>query len=248
MNRKRHELPDFKNDLNNCGGFFDLDTKIDEIAEREQLSESPNFWDDNVVAQKIMQEISERKEWIELWKSAQQTVDDADAMIQLADELADESLENDINTELLKSQQTVDELELRKILSGKDDSRNAILTIHAGAGGTEEKEWPGNVRELVSTIRLALQTTQSDQIEVIDLHRAISPSSSPDNSVGQFNFSTERSLRDDIARADQMKIEATLERCKGNVSKAAAILSISRETLHNKIRRYGINTHDFRAK
>ncbi len=112
----------------------------------------------------------------------------------------------------------------------------------------QERDWAGNVRELVSTIRLALQTTQADHIEVIDLHRAIAPNSQQDNPVGQFNFSTDRSLRDDIARADQMKIEATLERCKGNVSKAAAILSISRETLHNKIRRYGINTHDFRAK
>ena len=127
--------------MSNYGGFFDLDTKIDEIAEREQLSEAPNFWDDNVAAQKVMQEISERKEWVSLWKAAQQTVDDADAMIQLADELADESLENDINTELTKSQQAVDELELRKILSGKDDSRNAILTIHAGAGGTEAQDW-----------------------------------------------------------------------------------------------------------
>lgn len=134
------------------------------------------------------------------------------------------------------------------VLRHNTDMEEGKVISPAAVEYLQEKEWPGNVRELVSTIRLALQTTQSDQIEVIDLHRAISPSSMPENSVGQFNFSTDRSLRDDIARADQMKIEATLERCKGNVSKAAAILSISRETLHNKIRRYGINTHDFRAK
>jgi peptide chain release factor 2 len=54
--------------LNNCGGSFDLDTKLDEIAEREQQSEAPNFWDDNTAAQKIMQEIAERKEWVSLWQ------------------------------------------------------------------------------------------------------------------------------------------------------------------------------------
>jgi transcriptional regulator of acetoin/glycerol metabolism len=46
---------------------------------------------------------------------------------------------------------------------------------------------------------------------------------------------------------DKMKIEKTLERTNGNVSKAAAILAVSRETLHNKIRKYGIDVHRYRA-
>ncbi len=128
-------------ELNNYGGSFDLDTKLDEIAEREQQSEAPNFWDDNTAAQKIMQEISERKEWVSLWQSSVAIVEDAGAMIELADEMNDESLEADINVEIAKAQASVDELELRKILSSKDDSRNALLTIHAGAGGTEAQDW-----------------------------------------------------------------------------------------------------------
>lgn len=114
----------------------------------------------------------------------------------------------------------------------------------------QDHPWPGNVRELVSTVRVALQTVSDDSVEVSDLHRIISNGRQDDSTAGgrQFAISTERTLRDDIARADRMKIEATLERCKGNVSKASALLGISRETLHNKIRRYGINTHDFRSK
>ena len=114
----------------------------------------------------------------------------------------------------------------------------------------QDHPWPGNVRELVSTVRVALQTVSDDSVEVSDLHRIISNGRQDDSTAGgrQFAISTERTLRDDIARADRMKIEATLERCKGNVSKASALLGIRRETLHNKIRRYGINTHDFRSK
>jgi DNA-binding NtrC family response regulator len=60
--------------------------------------------------------------------------------------------------------------------------------------------------------------------------------------------SSDRTLKEDLAEVDRKKIESTLERTSGNVSKAAAILGISRETLHNKVRKYGINTQLFRFK
>jgi peptide chain release factor 2 len=123
------------------GGFFDLEVKQTEIAEREQLSEQPGFWDDANQAQKIMQEISERKEWIAIWESAQLSVHDAEALLQLAEEMGDSSMEQEIDTEISSAKDAVDNLELRKILSAPDDHRNAILTIHAGAGGTEAQDW-----------------------------------------------------------------------------------------------------------
>ena len=92
-------------------------------------------------AQKVMQEIAERKEWITIWQSAQTAVDDVGALIELGDEADDPSMEADIDGELLQAQDAVDTLELRKILSAPDDGRNAILTINAGAGGTEAQDW-----------------------------------------------------------------------------------------------------------
>jgi DNA-binding NtrC family response regulator len=114
----------------------------------------------------------------------------------------------------------------------------------------QNHEWKGNVRELLSLLRLVLQTVSAPSIELADIHTVIVPPQQPSakSNSGAFEISTESSLRDDIARADQMKIVATLHRCNGNVSKAAAQLGISRETLHNKIRRYGINTNEFRAR
>ena len=88
-----------------------------------------------------MQEIATRKDWVGTWEAATKAVDDVQALIELADEVEDESMEAEIVAELGRCVTAVDELELRKILSGPDDDRNAILTINAGAGGTEAQDW-----------------------------------------------------------------------------------------------------------
>lgn len=113
-----------------------------------------------------------------------------------------------------------------------------------------ELEWRGNVRELISVVKVALQTVQREQIEVTDLNKIISSSKphSPDEPASEVSISYGKTLKEDLAEVDKKKIEATLERCDGNVSKAAAMLGISRETLHNKVRKYGINTQLFRTK
>lgn len=92
-------------------------------------------------AQKVMQEIAERKDWITVWQSAQLAVEDVGTLIELGEEADDPSMEADIDGELLKAQDAVDTIELRRILSAPDDGRNAILTINAGAGGTEAQDW-----------------------------------------------------------------------------------------------------------
>jgi len=134
----------------------------------------------------------------------------------------------------------------------------------------QQYPWPGNVRELSSVLRVALQTMSSDELEVADVHRNLHRSASqsstrivvaqpaypvqstvadqPAKSSGDIDLDEDRSLKDDLAMVDKMKIEKTLERTKGNVSKAAAILDVSRETLHNKIRKYEIDVAAFRTK
>lgn len=125
----------------NCGGSFDIDRKRDDLAEREMMSQAPDFWEDQQKAQKFMQEISGLKDWIGTWEEAGSALDDALALIELAEEVDDAAMEADIDAEVERARATVDNLELRKILSGPDDDRNAILTINAGAGGTEAQDW-----------------------------------------------------------------------------------------------------------
>ncbi len=113
----------------------------------------------------------------------------------------------------------------------------------------QEQQWPGNIRELISMIRLATQTVENDQIEVTDLHKIMSGKVNSNNNVmTESPISAGRTLKEDLAMTDKRKIEGTLDRCNGNVSKSAAMLGISRETLHNKIRKYGINVQLFRQK
>lgn len=105
------------------------------------LSQAPDFWDSQERAQKLMREQADLKDWVETWERASTATQDVSAMIELAEEANDASMEADVDAELENTIRAVDELELRKILSGVDDNRNAIVTINSGAGGTEAQDW-----------------------------------------------------------------------------------------------------------
>jgi peptide chain release factor 2 len=88
-----------------------------------------------------MREISVRKEWVDAWKSLHQQVEDAMTLIELAEESGDSSLIPEVEQEIAKIEESTGDLEFKSMLSGEDDHRNALLTIHSGAGGTEAQDW-----------------------------------------------------------------------------------------------------------
>lgn len=114
----------------------------------------------------------------------------------------------------------------------------------------QNREWNGNVRELASMLRVTLQTSPNEVIEVSDIHLTTSTSQlgGGDARLPGDLISLDRTRREDLERVDKLKLEAMLQTCKGNVSKAAAQLGISRETLHVKIRKYDIDVHKFRSR
>jgi len=107
----------------------------------EKQSEAPDLWEKPEDAQQIMQEISDIKNWISKWNDTHSLIEDAITLIELAEESNDKSQEKDILTEIEIAEKSIAALELMNLLSGKDDHRNAILTIHPGAGGTEAQDW-----------------------------------------------------------------------------------------------------------
>ncbi len=123
------------------GGTFDIDGKEQDVAALQQKTEGADFWNDNLGAQKVMQQITERKEWIDAWRSIRRKLDDAGSLVELAEESKDESVRGEIAAELDGVRAAIADLEFRNMLSGEDDERNALLTIHAGAGGTEAQDW-----------------------------------------------------------------------------------------------------------
>jgi peptide chain release factor 2 len=88
-----------------------------------------------------MQQIASRKEWLDAYQAVVRGLGDTGSLVELAEESADESFTAEIDRELDAVRKAIDDLEFRNMLSGEDDARNAILTIHAGAGGTEAQDW-----------------------------------------------------------------------------------------------------------
>jgi len=109
-----------------------------------------------------------------------------------------------------------------------------------------EQKWKGNVRELASVIKVAVQTINEEEIKISHIDKVIN--SNYRSTSNQIRTSTSRSLKEDLAEVDRIKIENTLKLNNGNVSKSAAMLDVSRETLHIKIRKYGIDVQKYRKK
>lgn len=92
-------------------------------------------------AQQISKEISALSNKISVFSDAEKLVDDAEVMVELAEEENDESVAEEIASDLKKAEDMIEDIRLKSLLSGKYDNLNAILSLHAGAGGTEACDW-----------------------------------------------------------------------------------------------------------
>lgn len=101
----------------------------------------PTFWDRPEEAQKITQELNAIKDGVDRYKQMIQQFDDMQVLWEMGMEDKDESVCSDVETEIKNIEAAMEQLELELLLSGKYDANNAILTLHAGAGGTEAQDW-----------------------------------------------------------------------------------------------------------
>jgi bacterial peptide chain release factor 2 (bRF-2) len=120
---------------------FDLAKKEARIKEINEIMEAPGFWDDAKNAQDIIKELNGLKSIVEKYNRLKSEYDDIATLIQIIYEENDESLLPEIKDSLDKFTEDFEELRLRTLLSEEYDSYNAILTLHAGAGGTESCDW-----------------------------------------------------------------------------------------------------------
>lgn len=101
----------------------------------------PNFWDNMESSQKILQRSSMLKNKIAAYEKLKSQYEDTMALIELANEEEDISLLPEAQEELKKFQEELESQRLTTLLNGEYDAKNAILTFHAGAGGTEAQDW-----------------------------------------------------------------------------------------------------------
>ncbi len=113
----------------------------EEIKELEKVSSVPDFWDDIENSQRILQKISFFKSRVRNYKKLEKLYEDAEILIDLAIEEKDLSLLDEARKNVELVQKELENQRLEILLNGEFDSKNAILTLHAGAGGTEAQDW-----------------------------------------------------------------------------------------------------------
>lgn len=122
------------------GGIFDVESHTERRDELSQKRLDPTFWDDTRTAKQVEKEISVHSGWIEEWSSVLEHKENIETLVELAEEEG-ESLDTELSAEMSVLERKLSDLELRQMLDGPDDDRNAIITIHPGAGGTESQDW-----------------------------------------------------------------------------------------------------------
>lgn len=93
------------------------------------------------MAQALLQESKKLGDWVNLWEKINSEAKSVGELIEMAAEAEDQSLVDDINAEIAKVQQLLEEAEFKNMLSGEEDGSNCIITVHSGAGGTEAQDW-----------------------------------------------------------------------------------------------------------
>ena len=122
-----------------CGAFFDTPARSKELAGIEQRISRPEFWQNQEQSQKVMQVRKRLTDVVETDRELARRLSDLDTFFELARE--GEDVSGELHRELEWLQGEVDRLETRVLLGGEHDARNAIVTIHPGAGGTESQDW-----------------------------------------------------------------------------------------------------------
>lgn len=124
----------------NCEVIFDLEEKRARVKEIEEEMSRPEFWKDNKKAQGLIVEMKALKLSCQPWEKAEESHKDLKELIEIVD-WQDSASIGQLQKDIAQLCSAIDKLEFTTLLSGEEDRNNAILSIHAGAGGTESCDW-----------------------------------------------------------------------------------------------------------
>ena len=113
------------------------------IEELERKIEEPGFWDNPEESQELMKELKNLKELVETIHNLYSSYEDIGLLIEMGYEDEDPEMVKELEEEIHTFEEVFEKLKIQTLLSGEYDSCNAIMTIHAGAGGTESCDWAG---------------------------------------------------------------------------------------------------------
>jgi peptide chain release factor 2 len=147
------------------GGIFDIAGKKSRIGELEVEASQPDFWLVNERAQTALREQARLKSAVDSFEAQMKTVEDARVLIDLAEEAKDEPTAAEADTTLVGAEDAVSKMEFARMLSGPYDQQGALLSINAGAGGTESQDWA----EMLQRMYMRWCVRRGYKCEILDL-------------------------------------------------------------------------------
>lgn len=135
------------------------------MRELDELMAKPDFWEDAARAAEILKERSTLLSAVEEYRQREKQVEDLEVLLDLALEEEDEEALRDVEAELRKLERTFRDWELRLLMGSEEDKKDAIITIHAGAGGTEAQDWA----EMLLRMYLRYAESKGFKTETLDL-------------------------------------------------------------------------------
>ena len=141
LDQIKYELSDAHGNLDEMRGAMGFDGLSARLAEINGELEGEGFWDDHKAAQKLLKEKKNIEGRIADFEKLASDLDDVEVMIGLAEEEDDKSLAPDIQADYSAWKKELEDLRLEILLDGEYDGNNAIVSIHAGSGGTDAQDW-----------------------------------------------------------------------------------------------------------
>ena len=141
LDQYKSTLGTLKEPLEEVKGSLDLKGKQNRVIELEKMMEEPTFWNDAEKAAKITTELKNTKDVVKKITDLAQEYDDIGMLIELAYEEDDEETTAEVGRMLERFGNELETLRMSTLLNGEFDDKNAIVTLHSGAGGTESCDW-----------------------------------------------------------------------------------------------------------
>lgn len=137
----RLKLVDIRKQIEELANAMRIPQVEEKLAEYDQVTSDPNFWNDMERSQKILVEQKRQKGVLDAYTAVVNKHSDAETLVELAMEESDPETEAEIVQMTEDLEKTIERLTMDTLLDGEYDKSNAILTFHAGAGGTEAQDW-----------------------------------------------------------------------------------------------------------
>ncbi|MEW9082366.1 peptide chain release factor 2 [Caldanaerobacter subterraneus] len=160
----RAEVEQMLHEIKEMGVSLDVEGIKKEIEDIEKQMSDPSFWSDLKKSQELSKKQKALKELLEEYESLLSRCEDLYTLIELGLEEGDESIAEEVEREYKELKKEVENLKIRTLLSGPYDKNNAILSIHAGSGGTEAQDWA----EMLLRMYTRWANDKGFEVEILD--------------------------------------------------------------------------------